>query len=953
MYYIKYLKYKKKYLQLKQLDINQIGGELPNYDVLKNISLFPKNSDIDLHLNPIYGFLWNTTGAINNYYNSQSNNNISKLIKRTFTKNLTTNIIRLTNDLLDMNTVTLDDFANFIAHLYLTKLFKINKETKTDIQKKISIVTQFIDKIIQINNSSDATKILKLNDEIDASYNRNFKGIRLDGLTLNIPTKDKLNKHKNLLCTLKTYRNDLEKIIREPNIAIKKETTSKKTIRKYYAEENTKSLDIEVFYVILAALWWKLNNKQGIINYYNCLNKYLLDNMKITIPDNYINDLFTKDDFRLSNEEITNLVDFGYVIAYIYASKRVPIQLINYEKVYYTKKNCKHTTENSKRLSKGFSDCGETTLRNFINILIYDVNTGNFDLEKLEKLGATEDLKIYYTVFNNMSKQLNPVEVYIFGEKLNPRDAWGKIVSNLNNVKYDQQCNLLKDDSFFDYEIDSGINRLGEVNMVRVIKELLTKIPELNNNEVWEKMGFNVDFDNKVNDITGIGDITIKMSNLGTYKMLFDNGHYDMIDHADTRITNIHPNLDNFTDNEKQYIIIMSDNIYETNDFKVTAQSIYLMNYDDHSYLKNAMNYDGKWIESNIYNEFFNISVGILNIDEKKTLPLNLNKIKTFDVKTLKEFDIQIKLINNLETSEQKSDIIEIINTMFVPGEEFNNLQKLTICDSFNEPLDRSLDNLTNLQTLTIGNVVLGDSLNKLTNLQTLTIGNGVLGDSLDKLTNLETLIFGDSFNQSFNKPNNPVKGFVNLWFRGIPSSSSLDKLINLKTLTIGNGFNQLFDNSLANLTNLQNLTIGDSFNEPLYSSLDNLINLQTLTIGDGFNKRFGESLAELTNLQTLTIGNNFHQPLDYSLRKLVNLQTLQIGDRFNGPLYDSLDNLTNLQTLNIGDAFTTPLYDSLDNLTNLQTLTIGKGFHKSMIVDLVAKLTNLNSIKIAGETIL
>ena len=35
-----------------------------------------------------------------------------------------------------------------------------------------------------------------------------------------------------------------------------------------------------------------------------------------------------------------------------------------------------------------FPDCGETSLRNLINALIYDNDHGTFNIEKLKKLGA-------------------------------------------------------------------------------------------------------------------------------------------------------------------------------------------------------------------------------------------------------------------------------------------------------------------------------------------------------------------------------------------------------------------------------------------------------------------------------------------------------------------------------------------------------------------------------------
>jgi hypothetical protein len=47
---------------------------------LKNISLFPVDSDIDLHLNPIYGFLYTNLGYIDNIFHFGINNDEKAII---------------------------------------------------------------------------------------------------------------------------------------------------------------------------------------------------------------------------------------------------------------------------------------------------------------------------------------------------------------------------------------------------------------------------------------------------------------------------------------------------------------------------------------------------------------------------------------------------------------------------------------------------------------------------------------------------------------------------------------------------------------------------------------------------------------------------------------------------------------------------------------------------------
>ena len=79
IYYKKYLKYKTKYLTLK----NQIGGARPSVLSLKDINLFPDKSDIAKYLDPTYGFLWANCNLINNYFHFSSGQ-IGRMIRRIF-----------------------------------------------------------------------------------------------------------------------------------------------------------------------------------------------------------------------------------------------------------------------------------------------------------------------------------------------------------------------------------------------------------------------------------------------------------------------------------------------------------------------------------------------------------------------------------------------------------------------------------------------------------------------------------------------------------------------------------------------------------------------------------------------------------------------------------------------------------------------------------------------------
>jgi len=275
-----------------------------------------------------------------------------------------------------------------------------------------------------------------------------------------------------------------------------------------------------------------------------------------------------------------------------------------------------------------------------------------------------------------------------------------------------------------------------------------------------------------------------------------------------------------------------------------------------------------------------------------------------------------------------------------------NLIKALTFGDDFNQPLGKSLDNLTGLIQLKFGHSFdqyLDNSLDNLTSLRKLTFGNefnngwGPLKDSLAKLTNLVQLDLGGFLKMlEFSLFNLTNLMELKLGDRFVaPLSNSLCKQTNLRKLTFGSSFNQYLGDSLNELTSLRELNFGSSFNQHLDSSLDQLTNLQQLTFGDYFNRYLESSLDRLTNLQQLNFGRGFNQPLGSSLDKLIMLRELNFGDEFNNgdyyyvgdkPLANSFDSLTNLQQLNIG-GFRQPVDNSLDRLVNLQQLTVSRTY--------------------------
>ena len=86
----------------------------------------------------------------------------------------------------------------------------------------------------------------------------------------------------------------------------------------------------------------------------------------------------------------------------------------------------------------GFGDCTETSIKNFIKILIYDYDKDEFNLEKLKQIGAGVDTEIFkfFKTFNKDYHHSSNTKKYIFGKELNVRQAWIEVMSNIPGVKY-------------------------------------------------------------------------------------------------------------------------------------------------------------------------------------------------------------------------------------------------------------------------------------------------------------------------------------------------------------------------------------------------------------------------------------------------------------------------------------------------------------------------------------
>jgi leucine-rich repeat protein SHOC2 len=962
-YYEKYLKYKSKYLQLKNNNNFMIGGDKPVAEILKNINLFNDKPQLEPFFNPTYGFILNETDFIINILNFydesviDDDDNIFTLVHKLFTKVAISNEVKPTKSL--FNIMDTREIGMLLAYLYLSFVKFKDPEQKNKINKSIDKLNELIKNIDSFTKKYNfsklkpekKTEICKIKSAIEKKiktlYNEDFASVIFPDVELEKPIYENRYINDSLINALKKYRTQLQ------NIIIKPKFNNSEINAKIYKHINLDKIDENVFHVILAVLWWISDNKQSIRYYYEGLNEILPSNMRVSIPEYFDDELFTK-------AELNNTIpdNFELALAITYKNYVSFIKIIEYqyaETIYANK----------------FADCGETSLRNFINIISYDITRNKFDIGKLISIGANDQIVEYYSTFNNINKQVSTRKEIIFGKSMNGRDAWAVVVSNIQHVNYvNKQAMTIGPD--YKYELQDGLSKVTIddifiVNMLAVLQNLFSNIKN------WSDFSVLIsDINVNLND-EGYGTITFESHNFN-YKWVFMHSHYKFEQtKSDDPI-----DLRNLTKKQICYIDCIASNIMENSLF---ITYFYYIKHTNNSLMRHLNFAISKYFDNTNYLRILNYAYKNFYRREKFNIVINFNKIKDISKFILSEFDIYI---NYDETGFKNYENIKKIKiNKNYKLDKFVNLETLIYSSDFDESVDGTLYKLSNLRTVEFGNsfnqelsfhssfminlhnLTFGNDFNSfnpiysphfpLVNLQSLTFGhnfNKILGSSLWALTNLKSLTFGNNYNQRLDSSLCELENLQNLTFgndynRGL--RDSLNDLVNLQTLTFGDNFNKKLYSSFDKLINLQTLTFGDNFNQKLGTSLNSLVKLQSLILGFNFNQELGMSLNALENLQTLNLSNDFNQELGTSLYPLVNLESLIFYHSFNQELGTSLDSLVNLQTLELGDKFNHELSTSLDSLVNLQKLSLSNNFNKKLDTSL-SRLTKLETLKFGSE---
>ena len=251
------------------------------------------------------------------------------------------------------------------------------------------------------------------------------------------------------------------------------------------------------FHIILYYFWWTANNDDGIMQYYQGIND-VFDIIKQCTKCSQYEQINTIDPPHKNNTFESILVEITKENFIIYNQE-------------WPKNFCRTA------LNPTYSDCGEVTARNLINLLCF--NGDKFDIKILQQFKPIPELIKYYEKFSTF--QLQSIVGNSSDEQLNAREEWSKlIIFNANhNINFKQLC---IDQDRFGYELNSGLAPDNVTdNFFQLIKNLLgiTNWDDLTTTGIKE-ISNNTD--------KGIGTLNITHDELGEFKIKYEDGHYDM-----------------------------------------------------------------------------------------------------------------------------------------------------------------------------------------------------------------------------------------------------------------------------------------------------------------------------------------------------------------------------------------------------------------------------------------
>ncbi len=605
-YYSKYIKYKNKYLYLKNINniikTQQIGGDKPSVFSTKQINIIKYDT-----LNPFNGFIWFSSNLIRNYYKFDGSI-LGNLVRSLF-------IIIGDSDELRVTKYITDDIKPYQLGMIISQCFLyIYGKNKYSDEKNNMLFT-------------NDNELLKNSDSIQILYDLIISNIK--------------------------------KI-------------------KHGKDTDTEMLVLNFFNILLAVMWYITDNREGILEYYKGINHVFTkqqisegengDKYEVNLDDFNKDNLYNYND--LINYKPDEKLDYEYLASIIYYHHN-KIQLNDYETVYINGFIHKINDINIQLNNISFSDCGETTIRNFFKILFMRLNESKtgfiYDTKLMEEFGVIKEVIDFFKKYDTEEKQNSDKLL----DNLNARQAWALVVNNISDISYAQE--YTQDATTFKYEIKPGFAQDNKtMNIMKLIYKLITKI---NNKDTLINMISVINNKNglayqniyKENfDEDGTGVFVIKTI-YGEFIFNCDDAHY-YIDKKTVIPLNI--NIDHIKDPiQKITLLSLNNNLKNVTEFSVYKPYMYLK-LNNKKDLYNIINTYGARLEDGDYSKFINEIYKLIEDDYiNKDISWYYNlKNKLFELNELNE---------SLNESLNKSSNAELLSKLNQTITRINNINDI------------------------------------------------------------------------------------------------------------------------------------------------------------------------------------------------------------------------------------------------------------------------------------
>lgn len=909
---------------------------------LKNINLFERKrqgyqyiypghgyisiDDLQLFLDPAWGSVWSIAAA-KNHYNFGIINPIRSTLNILFS-------MPSFSPLHISKFVYLypSDVGYLLGFLYdmLHSLNKLKKTKMSDVEKG---------KIVDAYCSNIKNKMLTSNFSYKTcSIETDEKKTMEHCDTVGIPEfyiEKRIREYKKCL---KKKKNCSKKI--EYN-EIQNKNQCKNIIRYFlqlFLEKGIHRDIVYFFHGILCFLWCSASNKKGILEYYVGLKQFdvlhntsYFKNVQIPSLNMFTQDVFTVQEFdKIKNNESDELKIISYLI-------------------YMTEGDVKLNTYNNnvQFYSTSFPDCGETALRNFFKLALYDENTLEFNVYKLETMKASEKLIEYFRIFNqdsyfetfeklsnvleNRNMELKYWDIQKDGSK-NAITAWSDVVQNLKHVDY--KNSIIVNNMQINFEIKAGKHSSGiSNNMFVVLQQLFPTHFEIQNSTSLKDIlnmildgkksskkyvGQDHDVKSKVNrEIHECESSSSEYSDDVHYRSLDEKSEYDKSEHDKSEYDK--EDDENSEDNEEEQTFDDSTGLGYII-FEVSSVEYKFMFRMNHFYIEKA--FDSKisfshslkelYLEKNKWkNSMFTLidqdNIGGMfrqirgSMKEKTSIKTNIIKC----VSLSSNEDLINRVFNNILIEERTMEDLKplfnkitSISSMFgslldvnftsIGHHQFEKLHEVNLSSNDLFTIPKEIRQFKQLKVLQLDNcplIFIPKEIGQLTQLETLNIEK-------NKLTSLPTEI-GD------------LKNLKKLYLhqnklRSLPAE--IGQLIELNEFDVSSNQLTSLPIEIGNLRSLTRWLIYNNYLTSLPNTISRLSQLKYFALENNRLSSISKEIGELQNLKVFFISRMELKHLPKEMGKLVNLKRLEMQECNLSSLPIEMTQLSKLRTFNVNN---------------------------------------------------